>query len=285
MIDIIAFLCNVLHKKGKPMQKPKILNLFTIFSPTNFLNMLKEERQAYILRQINLHNRVLSADMSEKLKVSEDTIRRDLNELAENGKVTKVYGGALSKSYQFPFQENEVYARDAKKTIALKAAKLIKPGMTILAGGGTTMLELAKAFPKNLQCTFFTISPLVALEMAERSNAEVILIGGKLSKNSNITIGSQVINQLSEIKVDLCLLGTNSLSVVEGVTDSDWEVIQIKKAMIRCSERTAILSIAEKLNSVQKMKVCSLSNIHYLITDMDAPHDSLASFAKQVNVI
>lgn len=247
--------------------------------------MLKEERQAYILRQINLHNRVLSADMSEKLKVSEDTIRRDLNELAENGKVTKVYGGALSKSYQFPFQENEVYARDAKKIIAMKAAKLIKPGMTILAGGGTTMLELAKAFPRHLQCTFFTISPLVALEMAERSNAEVILIGGKLSKNSNITIGSQVINQLSEIKVDLCLLGTNSLSVVEGVTDSDWEVIQIKKAMIRCSERTAILSIAEKLNSVQKMKVCSLSNIHYLITDMNSDHDSLSSFAKQVNVV
>ena len=245
--------------------------------------MLKEERQAYILRQINLHNRVLSADMSEKLKVSEDTIRRDLNELAENGKVTKVYGGALSKSYQFPFQENEVYARDAKKTIAMKAAKLIKPGMTILAGGGTTMLELAKAFPKHLQCTFFTISPLVALEMAERSIAEVILIGGKLSKNSNITIGSQVINQLSEIKVDL--LGTNSLSVEEGVTDSDWEVIQIKKAMLRCSEKTAILSIAEKLNSVQKMKVCSLSNIHYLITDMEANNDTLSNFAKQVHVI
>lgn len=247
--------------------------------------MLKEERQAYIMRQINLHNRVLSTDLSVKLKVSEDTIRRDLNELAENGKVTKVYGGALSKSYQFPFQENEVYAREAKKTIGAKAAKLIKPGMTILAGGGTTMLEMAKAFPKTLQCTFFTISPLVALEMAERSQAEVILIGGRLSKNSNVSIGSQVINQLSEIRVDLCLLGTNSLSSEEGVTDSDWEVIQIKKAMINCSEKTAILSIAEKLNSVQKMKVCNLSNIHYLITDLPADHQSLESFAKQVHVI
>ena len=247
--------------------------------------MLKEERLSYILRQINLHNRVLSADLSDKLAVSEDTIRRDLNELAENGKVTKVYGGALSKSYQFPFQENEVYARDAKKIIGLKTTKLIKPGMTVLAGGGTTMLEMAKAFPKNLQCTFFTISPLVALEMAERSHAEVILIGGRLSKSSNVSIGSQVINQLSEIKVDLCLLGTNSLSVEEGLTDSDWEIIQIKKAMLRCSEKIALLSIAEKLNSVQKMKVCSLSNIHYLITDLDPKHESLEKFAKQVHVI
>lgn len=247
--------------------------------------MLKEERQSYILRQINLHNRVLSADLSDKLKVSEDTVRRDLNELAESGKVTKVYGGALSKSYQFPFLENDVYARDAKKTIGLKAAKLIKPGMTILAGGGTTMLEMAKAFPKNLQCTFFTISPLVALEMAERSSAEVILIGGRLSNSSNVTIGSQVINQLSEIKVDLCLLGTNSLSVEEGLTDSDWEIIQIKKAMLRSSEKKALLSIAEKLNSVQKMKVCELSNIHYLITDLEPNHESLNDFAKQIQVL
>jgi len=91
--------------------------------------MLKEERQSYILRQINLHNRVLSADLSEKLKVSEDTIRRDLNELAETGKVTKVYGGALPKYYHFPFQENEVYAREEKKAIAVKEAKLINQEM------------------------------------------------------------------------------------------------------------------------------------------------------------
>src|SRR5690606_37361846 len=247
--------------------------------------MLKEERQAYILRQINLHNRVLSADLSEKLNVSEDTIRRDLNELAETGKVTKVYGGALSKCYHFPFQENEVYAREAKKIIGVKAAKLIKPGMTVLAGGGTTMLEMARACPKNLQCTFFTISPLVALEMAERSLAEVILIGGRLSTSSNVTTGSQVINQLSEIKVDLCLLGTNSLSIEEGLTDSDWEIIQIKKAMLRCSEKTALLSISEKLNSVQKMKVCGLSNIQYLITDLDPTHEALTKFAKQVQVV
>lgn len=247
--------------------------------------MLKEERQSYILRQINLHNRVLSADLSTRLNVSEDTVRRDLNELAERGKVTKVYGGALSKSYQYPFQDNEVYAREAKKRIGIKATKLIKPGMTLLVGGGTTMLEFAKAFPKGLQCTLFTISPLVALEMAESSTAQVILIGGELAKNSNVTIGSQVINQLSEIRVDLCLLGTNSLSAQEGVTDSDWEVVQIKKAMVNCSEKTAILSIAEKLNSVQKMKVCSLSSIHYIITDLDPEDQLLNAFAKQVNVL
>ncbi len=247
--------------------------------------MLKEERQAYIIHQINLHNKVLSSDLSVQLNVSEDTIRRDLNELAENGKVIKVYGGALSKSFQYPFHENDVYAKDSKKLIAKKAIGLIQNGMSVLAGGGTTMLELARLIPESLQCTFFTISPLVALELSERTHADVILIGGKLSRNTNISIGSQVVNQLSEIKVDLCLLGTNSLSLEDGVTDSDWEVVQIKKAMIRCSAKTCILSISEKLNSVQKMRVCNLNAISHLVTDLDPDHPKLDGFRKTVEVL
>lgn len=247
--------------------------------------MLKEERQAYIIHQINLHNKVLSSDLSVQLNVSEDTIRRDLNELAENGQVIKVYGGALSKSFQFPFQEGNVYAKEGKKEIAIKALSLIASGMTILIGGGTTMIELARLIPNDLQCTFFTISPLVALELAEKENIEVFLLGGKLSRNTNIVTGSQVINELSDLRVDLCLLGTNSLSIEEGITDSDWEVVQIKRAMIKCSKSLAILSIAEKLNSNQKMRVAPLKEVTYLVTDLDKADARLKDFANHIKVI
>ena len=104
--------------------------------------------------------------------------------MAESGKVLKVYGGALSKSFQYPFQEGNVYAKEAKKEIASKAISLIQSGMTILVGGGTSMIELARLVPKDVQCTFFTISPLVALELAEKENLEVFLLGGKLSRNT-----------------------------------------------------------------------------------------------------
>jgi len=247
--------------------------------------MLKEERQAFIIHQINLHNKVLSSDLSVQLNVSEDTIRRDLNELAENGKVLKVYGGALSKSFQFPFQDGNVYAKEAKKEIAKKASTLISNGMTVLVGGGTTLIELARTIPDHLQCTFFTISPLVALELAEKPNLEVILVGGKLSRNTNIVSGAQVANELADLKVDLCLLGTNSLSVEDGVTDSDWEVVQIKRAMIKCSKKVAILSIAEKLNSVQKMKVVPLRDISYLIPDVNPTDVSLKEFANTIAIL
>ncbi|WP_026902530.1 DeoR/GlpR family DNA-binding transcription regulator [Pedobacter glucosidilyticus] len=247
--------------------------------------MLKEERHAYILKQINLHNKVLSSDLSEQLVVSEDTIRRDLNELAESGKILKVHGGALSKSFHYPFQQVDAYAKDAKKEISRKALSLIQNGMTLLASGGTTMIELVRMIPDHLSCTFFTISPLVALELAEKPNLQVILLGGQLSRNAQISIGSKVISELSDIKVDLCLLGANSVSLEEGVTDSDWEVVQVKKAMIKSAQKTAIVSIAEKLNSIQKLKVCHLNSIDYLITDLNAQDSLLTNYAKSVHVI
>lgn len=132
---------------------------------------------------------------------------------------------------------------------------------------------------------FFTISPLVALELAEKDNIDVILVGGKLSRNTNIVTGAQVINELSEIRVDLCLLGTNSLSVDEGITDSDWEVVQIKRAMIKASQKVVILSIAEKLNSNQKMRVAPLRDVSYLVTDLDPDNHKLKEFAKSLTVL
>lgn len=241
--------------------------------------MLKEERQAFIMKQINLHNKVLSSDISSMLSISEDTVRRDLKEMAEEGKVLKVHGGAIGRSFHYPFSEdNTVYAQAAKKQIAEKTIKLLKNDMVILTGGGTTMIELAKCIPDHLRATFFTISPLVALELVEHPNLTVISIGGQLSRSSHVHIGASVINQLADIKVDLCLLGANGFSIQDGMTDSDWEVVQVKRAMIRSSKRLAILSIAEKLNSSQRMKVCELNLINYLITELEPDNHILTAY-------
>ena len=106
--------------------------------------MLKRERQAYILKQINLHNRVLSSDLSLEINVSEDTIRRDLIELSESDKLIKVHGGALSRSFHSSFLRSDVYQLDHKKKIAAKAVSLIKDGMFVLTSGGTTLIEMAR---------------------------------------------------------------------------------------------------------------------------------------------
>ncbi len=121
--------------------------------------MLKKERQAFIIHKVNLHNKILSGDLSQEMNVSEDTIRRDLNELAELKKIIKVHGGALSKSFHNSFQHKNIYSLEHKKIIAQKAATLIKDGMFVLTTGGTTIIELAKALPEATQCYFFYRKP------------------------------------------------------------------------------------------------------------------------------
>src|SRR5690606_1556490 len=133
-------------------------------------------------------------------------------------------------------------------SIAKKALSLIKDGMYVLTGGGTTIIEMVKQLPESLQATFFTISPLVAVELAKYPKIEVILIGGLFSKNSQITYGGQVINQLSEINADLCLMGVSAIHPTNGLTDTDWEINQLKKTMLNSSRKTAVLCISEKLN-------------------------------------
>ena len=160
--------------------------------------MLKQERQAFIVHQVNLHNRVLSSDLSSQINVSEDTIRRDLQELADKGKIIKVHGGALSRSFSSSINSSSVYSIDAKKTIAQKAASLIQDGMFVMSTGGTTIIELAKALPENLQATFITGSLPAALEYIHHPKIEVIFIGDKLSKSSQITIGADAILKIRQ---------------------------------------------------------------------------------------
>ncbi|WP_276373258.1 DeoR/GlpR family DNA-binding transcription regulator [Chryseolinea sp. H1M3-3] len=247
--------------------------------------MLQEERHNYIIQQIHTNNKVIAAELCKQLKVSLDTIRRDIKELEKRGKVVKVHGGAISPHFHQPFQPQEVYAREEKKEIAKKALSLIKDGMTLLTGGGTVMLELARMLPERLSGVLFTVSPLVALEAAQRSTVEVILLGGKLSSNSYICTGASVSNAISELHVDLCLLGTNGLSLEDGITDFDWEVAQVKKAILKASDQKAFLSISEKLGSSQKMQVCKLNAIDYLITELNSSDEKFDLYRKACKVL
>ncbi|HET6767930.1 MAG TPA: DeoR/GlpR family DNA-binding transcription regulator [Chitinophagaceae bacterium] len=231
--------------------------------------MLKKERQEFILREINLHNKVLTSDLCEAINVSEDTIRRDLSELAETGEIIKVHGGALSRSFHVSFQSNGVYSHDNKKLIAQKAVRLIRDGMFVLTTGGTTIIELAKALPQHLRATFLTGSLPAAMEYIQHPNIEVIFIGDRISKNSKITVGGDAITKIKQINADICFLGINAIDTEHGLTDNDWDVVQVKRAMMQSSKKIVALTIAEKINSHQKIKIAGIEELDAMITDMD----------------
>ena len=109
-------------------------------------------------------------------------------------------------------------------------------------------------------------------------NIEVILIGDKISKNSKITVGSEAIAKIKQVKADICFLGTNAIDPEQGITDNDWEIVQLKKAMIESSKMVVCLSIAEKMNSVQPIKVCGLDEIDLLITELPVSDPALKPY-------
>jgi DeoR/GlpR family transcriptional regulator of sugar metabolism len=234
--------------------------------------MLKKERHAFILQQLNIHNRVTSSDLLKRLSVSEDTIRRDLQELADEGKLIKVHGGALSRSLHFTLSANDIYLPKEKKIIAQKAASLVQDGMVVLLSGGTTISELIHHLAPDLSATFITPSIPIALELMNHTGSEVIFLGSKLHKVAQIAIGAELSQQLERIHADVCLLGTNAIDRKAGITENEWEVAEVKRLMCRAARQVVALAISEKLNTVQPFRVCKPSGIHALVTEFD-PHD------------
>lgn len=243
--------------------------------------LLKEERKDMILQQINLHTRIFLGDLATTLNVSEDTVRRDINELADDGKLIKIRGGAMAKAYHHSSALQETYAHQSKRIIAEKSLSLLRDGMLILIGGGTTIRELIKLIPNELRATFVTVNPLTAVELMDKPNLEIIMIGGQISRYSQMSVGGEVYQRLSEFRADLCIIGTNAIDARGGLTDSDWETVQAKKAMIQASAKVAVLAITEKLNSVMRMKIADLNQIDYLITEVPADSVQLTPYRSE----
>lgn len=246
------------------------------------VNYTKEERKNLILKEINLHTRVSFETLSAKLFVSEDTVRRDINELESESLLIKVKGGAMTKAYHHSSANNQTYASESKQIIAQKTLGLLHDGMVLLIGGGTTIREFIRLIPDDLNLTIFTVTVLSAVELLDKPNVKIIMIGGSISSYSQMCVSGDVYNQLANIKVDLLILGTNALDIEGGFSDSDWETVQVKKAMIQASEKTAILTISEKLDTVLKMKIANLSEVDYVVTEVDPNDEKLQSYKKAV---
>ncbi len=223
----------------------------------------------------------MSNDLLLKLQVSEDTVRRDLQDLADEGRLIKVHGGALSKSFHFTLSANQVYLPEEKKTIAQKAANLIVPNMLVLLTGGTTIRELIKALPSDLKATFITPSVPIALELMNHPNSEVIFIGNRLNKHAQMAIGAEVVRQLATMNADLCFMGTNAIDVGAGITESIWEIIEVKREMIRAADKLVSIAISEKLNTVQPLQVCPLNDVDYLVTELEPNNPVLKNYQQE----
>jgi DeoR/GlpR family transcriptional regulator of sugar metabolism len=240
--------------------------------------MLTAERRQVILSRLERDGKVVASELVEAFGVSEDTVRRDLRELAAAGQVQRVHGGALlSPGAAASFVQRLSIAPDAKAHLAEAALPLLATANVVLLDGGTTALELARRLPPERDCTVLTNAPPVAAALASHPNVEVVLIGGRLLKDSQVTVGSATVDALRQVRADACVLGICSLHPELGVTATDQDEAHVKRAMVEASAEVIALATADKLRTASPWLVAPLADVTYLVTD--AGEDLTAEYA------
>ncbi|MDD5151206.1 MAG: DeoR/GlpR family DNA-binding transcription regulator [Flavobacterium sp.] len=243
--------------------------------------MLKSERHNYIMDKMLKEHKINTIELAKELKLSEDTVRRDLNELNDKGLLMKVYGGAFPvKDRPVDIFDIVILDEDKKKEIGRKALSLLKDGQVIIISGGTTNLVFSKLIPSDFKATIYTYSLPIAMQLSQHSNVELIFIGGKLQKNAMVTIGLDVVQALSKIKADICFMGASSINVNLGLTEMGYEVSIAKKAMLQASDKLVSMVTSEKLNTKMPYGVCELKQLHTIITDLNPNNALLEEYVK-----
>ena len=249
--------------------------------------MLKEERQQIILEKLGTDKKVTLVDLGQILSVSYDSVRRDIIELEDKGLLKKVHGGAIANSYLSMKPSKGLGIVNTEfVTIAKKALKLIENNKIILMDGGTTNFYIAEQLPKNLEVTIITNNPHLAMALGEHPKVEVILLGGSFYKRYQITIGSKTIQDLENIQADLYFMGINSISIEFGLAIRHYEESILKQKMMEVSHKTVTCVLEEKINRKENYKVCSFSDLDYLITSLNPTDEMLKPFRnKRVEIL
>jgi len=241
--------------------------------------MLTAERRRSIMQTLQREGKVLASELSQSLQVSEDTIRRDLRELAAAGMLQRVHGGALPRSpATASFTERQQQAPEAKLAIARAAIRLIRQDQVIILDGGTTPLQVAQHLPSDLRATVITHSPPVAQALAEHEAIEVIVIGGKLYKHSMVAVGAATVEAFRQIRADICFLGIYSVHPEIGISTPDLEEAYVKRAMIASAAEAVALASAEKLGTAAPYIIGPLSDLTHLVTERSVPEEALAPY-------
>jgi DeoR/GlpR family transcriptional regulator of sugar metabolism len=230
--------------------------------------MLTAERRQEILSRLNRDGKVVASELVAELGVSEDTVRRDLRELAAGGFVQRVHGGALPPAPATgTFAQRLRVSPAAKAGLAEAALPLLEGANVIVLDGGTTSLELARRLPAGRACTVLTNSPPVASALADHPRAEVVLIGGRLLKNPQVAVGPEALAALRQVRADACVLGICSLHPELGVSTNDHEEAHVKRAMVESAAEVIALATADKLRTAAPWVVAPLADVTHLVTD------------------
>ena len=241
--------------------------------------MLTSQRKKLILDALERDGQVLARSLSDAFGVSEDTVRRDLRELAAEGKLQRVHGGALPSS---PAVVNlagrGAIGSEAKAAIGRAAARMIAPGQIVFIDGGTTAIQLVRHLPLDLRATVVTHSPSIAVELAEHEALEVVVIGGRLFRHSMVTVGAAAIEALGHVHADLYFMGVTGVHAEAGLSTGDLEEAYVKRALMARAAETVVLASSEKLNAASAYMIAGIDAASAIVVEQGTPDSATVPF-------
>lgn len=250
-------------------------------SATLLEECLPEERQRRILERLGSEGRVLAAELARQFGASEDTIRRDLRELAAAGLCRRVYGGALPLSAASgPLVERARVMPAEKRRLGETVAGLLSmlaAGQTVFVDAGSTNLAAVRALPDDMRMTLVTNFPGVAAEAAGREGIEVVMIGGTVDKRTGGAFGARALRDVAELRPDVYLLGACALDAVAGVAVFGFEEAEFKRQLAAQARRVIGAVTSDKLGTGAPFSVGPARMFHDVVLEADAPDEQAAA--------
>lgn len=238
--------------------------------------MLTAQRKQLLLTRLAADGQVIAKDLAQEWGTSEDTIRRDLRELAQAGKLQRVHGGALPASAAVgDLQAREQVSPADKLELGRTGAAMIQPGQVVILDGGTTALQVARHLPAGLRATIVTHSPTVAVEAAAHPQVEIIMLGGRLFRHSMVNVGAAVIDAAARMRADLYFMGVTGVHPEAGASTGDAEEAAVKRALHDRAAETVVLASAEKLMAASAFVVTPLQDLALIVVPARTPERTL----------
>ncbi len=251
----------------------------TIAAPGPNMGMIPAERQQLIIEYLSLNRSAKIKELALYFGVSEATVRRDLDELASDGKLNRAHGGAIpvetSTSFERIYSEKMLLMREEKERIAISAAKLVKNGDTVLLDSGTTTFLVAKALAEFEDLIVITNDLHIADTVALHDSSSMLLTGGLRRGNDyHVLQGSMVDEFIRSINVNIVFLSADAISKESGVSNATMAEAITKKLMLKAGKQKVLVTDHTKFGQTALSHVCQMDQLDYLITDDGLDQDS-----------
>jgi len=244
--------------------------------------MLAAQRRDLLVARLRSDGRLVAKELALELGISEDSIRRDLRDLAAAGLCQRVYGGALPASPAVgDYAARTTISVTSKESVAARAAGLVRPGSTVILDGGTTALAVTKALASDLKATVVTHSPIVASALVDHTGVEVVIIGGRLFKHSAVTCGAAAAEAAGRVHADLFLMGVTGVHPDAGLTTGDADEAAMKRILASRAADTYVLASAEKIGAASRFTVLPLDEVAGIITDSAVTDPTIGRLSKR----